>query len=304
MLVPSLQEFYSTLGLRKKRKTIDSPVTFPSMSPLLPESKPIGQSYGSILSEANRGLAPHSLYISSLLHVIRHCSLSIKHAQITSQMDAQEIPYVEEVSRHAASTNLWFRLPFAGDNSWGNICLCLGKLGTMCWQVKVTDPYFRELRELQKGSSSTGWGNGVRIANASDNDSHICFDSDGVVLNYETVEVDSVKRLVSDLQRLSNVRLFAHGMRNLLGVRPTDDKLEGGLENKQQSLVKGSLETGDKISELMKKAFKIEAVGLMSLWFCYGMMPTMVHFVVEWEAGKEGCTMHVSPDQLWPHTKV
>ncbi|KAB2037214.1 hypothetical protein ERO13_D03G054650v2, partial [Gossypium hirsutum] len=29
----------------------------------------------------------------------------------------------------------------------------------------------------------------------------------------------------------------------------------------------------------------------------------LARFVVEWESGKEGCTMHVSPDQLWPHTK-
>ena len=26
--------------------------------------------------------------------------------------------------------------------------------------------------------------------------------------------------------------------------------------------------------------------------------------LLDWESGKEGCTMHVSPDQLWPHTKV
>ncbi|TYG71343.1 hypothetical protein ES288_D05G389100v1, partial [Gossypium darwinii] len=30
----------------------------------------------------------------------------------------------------------------------------------------------------------------------------------------------------------------------------------------------------------------------------------LARFVVEWESGKEGCTMHVSPYQLWPHTKV
>jgi len=52
----------------------------------------------------------------------------------------------------------------------------------------------------------------------------------------------------------------------------------------------------------MRKTFRIEAVGLMSLWFSYGTMP-MVHIVVEWEIAKGGCTMHVSPDQLWPHTK-
>jgi len=30
----------------------------------------------------------------------------------------------------------------------------------------------------------------------------------------------------------------------------------------------------------------------------------MVHFIVEWEASNDGCKIHVSPDQLWPHTKV
>ncbi|CAL5440566.1 unnamed protein product [Camellia sinensis] len=53
----------------------------------------------------------------------------------------------------------------------------------------------------------------------------------------------------------------------------------------------------------MRRAFRIEAVGLMSLWFSFGS-GVLACFVVEWESGKEGCTMHVSPDQLWPHTKV
>ncbi|TYH49464.1 hypothetical protein ES332_D10G138800v1 [Gossypium tomentosum] len=53
----------------------------------------------------------------------------------------------------------------------------------------------------------------------------------------------------------------------------------------------------------MRRSFRIEAVGLLSLWFCFGS-GVLAHFVVEWESGKEGCTMHVSPDQLWPYTKV
>ncbi|CAA6653682.1 unnamed protein product [Spirodela intermedia] len=304
-LIPSLQEFYATLGLRKRRKIGDSTACHSSASQILSstlKSRTDVHTYGSILSEANHGLAPHNVYVSALLHVVRHCSLCIKHAQVTSQMDALEIPYVEEVGLHIPSSNLWFRLPFARDDLWDHICLCLGKLGSMTWDVKVNDPYFKELWELQKGSTSTGWGCGVRIANVSDTDSHICFDPEGVVLNYETVEIDSIKKLVSDLQRLSNARLFVRGMRNLLGVR-SDDKFEESSDTKVQSSGKGSLEIGDKISEQIKRTFKIEAVGLMSLWFCYGTMPVMAHFVVEWEAGKEGCTMHVSPDQLWPHTK-
>ncbi|TYH87808.1 hypothetical protein ES332_D01G145100v1 [Gossypium tomentosum] len=35
---------------------------------------------------------------------------------------------------------------------------------------------------------------------------------------------------------------------------------------------------------------------------CFGS-GVLARFVVEWESGKEGCTMHVSTDQLWPHTK-
>ncbi|XP_028061566.1 mediator of RNA polymerase II transcription subunit 14-like isoform X4 [Camellia sinensis] len=52
----------------------------------------------------------------------------------------------------------------------------------------------------------------------------------------------------------------------------------------------------------MRRAFRIEAVGLMSLWFSFGS-GVLACFVVEWESGKEGSTMHVSPDQLLPHTK-
>ncbi|XP_028061567.1 mediator of RNA polymerase II transcription subunit 14-like isoform X5 [Camellia sinensis] len=53
----------------------------------------------------------------------------------------------------------------------------------------------------------------------------------------------------------------------------------------------------------MRRAFRIEAVGLMSLWFSFGS-GVLACFVVEWESGKEGSTMHVSPDQLLPHTKL
>lgn len=307
-MIPSLQGLEAASGLNKRRKTSETALhqNAASQAPSLLTGKPVGYTYGNLLAEANHGLAPSSIYVSVLLHVIRHCSLCIKHARLTSQMDALEIPYVEEVSLRTPSSNLWFRLSFAREESWKHICLRLGKPGSMFWDVKINDPYFQELWELFRGSSSTPWGSGVRISNTSDSDSHIQFDPDGVILSYKTVEANSVQRLVSDLQRLYNARLFACGMRKLIGVR-VDDKLlddNGAKSENKLQLTKGISENGNKLFEQMRKTFKIEAVGLMSLWFSYGSMPVMAHFVVEWEAGKSGCTMHVSPDHLWPHTKV
>ncbi|XP_022680352.1 mediator of RNA polymerase II transcription subunit 14 isoform X3 [Setaria italica] len=259
--------------------------------------------YGDVLAERNN-CVPATIYASVLLHVIRHCSLCIKHAQLTAQMDSLAIPYVEEVGLRTPSSNLWLTLPFAQDDSWKHICLRLGKAGSMSWDVRINDPHFRELWELNGGNTTTQWGVGIRIANTSEMDSHISFDSDGVVLTYNTVEADSVQKLVSDLRRLSNARSFACGMRRLIGVK-IDDKLDDNqlsTEMKSQSVNKGNSDASDKLSDQMRKTFRIEAVGLMSLWFSYGTMP-MVHIVVEWEIAKGGCTMHVSPDQLWPHTK-
>ncbi|KAM0029677.1 putative mediator complex, subunit Med14 [Helianthus debilis subsp. tardiflorus] len=254
--------------------------------------------YVNLIAEANKDDAPSSIYVSALLLVVRHCSLCIKHARLTSQMDALDIPYAEEIGLRTASSNIWFKLPFARNDTWEHICLRLGKKpGSMYWDVKISDQHFIDLFELQKGSSDTAWGSNVRIANASDIDSHIRYDADGVVLTYNSVEADSIKKLVADIQRLSNARTFALGMRKLLVVK-SDEKTE-------EIRSKGSLEVGDKYIEQMRKAFKIEAVGLMSLWFSFGsgVSGVLARFVVEWESGKNGCTMHVSPDQLWPHTK-
>ncbi|KAJ0967780.1 hypothetical protein J5N97_024697 [Dioscorea zingiberensis] len=290
MMIPSVQGREACTDMQKRRKIVDSSGSrqgdLQAFSSVL-SAKHDEYVYGSLLSEANRGTVLSNIYVSALLHVIRHCSLCIKHARLTSQMDALDIPYVEEIA-------------FAMDDSWQNICLRLGKPGSMCWDVKINDKHFRELWELQKGSTNTPWGSCVRIANASDVDSHIRYDPEGVVLGYKTVEANSIEKLVSDLRRLSNARFFACGMRKLLGVR-VDDKLDDSntiSDNKLQSVVKS-----EAVSEQVKRTFKIEAVGLMSLWFTYGTMPVTAHFVVEWESGKEGCTIHVSPDQLWPHTK-
>lgn len=288
-LVPSLHSVEVGPGSCKRRK-IEESVIYSGII-----GKTEGYSYANLIAEANKGKAPSSVYVSALLHVVRHCSLCIKHARLTSQMDALDIPYVEEVGLRNASSNLWFRLPFARGDTWQYICLRLGRPGSMYWDVKINDQHFRDLWELQKGGSSTPWGSGVRIANTSDIDSHIRYDPEGVVLSYNSVEADSIKKLVADIQRLSNARMFALGMRRLLGVRSDEKSEENGA--------KGPAEGADRLTEQMRRAFRIEAVGLMSLWFSFGS-GVLARFVVEWESGKDGCTMHVSPDQLWPHTKV
>jgi mediator of RNA polymerase II transcription subunit 14 len=302
--LPSLQGLTSSLPVKRRRisESVNSSLPLQAYSSSLQSGTNLA--HGNILAERN-DCVPATVYASVLLHVIRHCSLCIKHAQLTAQMDSLAIPYVEEVGMRSPSSNLWLRLPFAQDDSWKHICLRLGKAGSMSWDVRINDPHFRELWELNGGSTTTPWGVGVRIANTSEMDSHISFDADGVALTYSTVETDSIQKLDSDLRRLANARVFARGMRRLIGVK-LDDKLDDNqisMGTKLQSVNKGHSDAADRLSEQMGKPFRIEAVGLMSFWFSYGHMP-MVHFVVEWETAKKGCTMHVSPDQLWPHTKV
>ncbi|KAK4852737.1 hypothetical protein QYF36_026620 [Acer negundo] len=308
-LIPSLQDIEVAAEFGNKRRKISESAHAqqPSSQALVTAemvTKTEGYSYGNLIAEANKGNAPSSIYVSALLHVVRHCSLCIKHARLTSQMESLEIPYVEEVGLRSASSNIWFRLPFARGDTWQHICLRLGRPGSMYWDVKINDQHFRDLWELQKGNNSTPWGSGVRIANTSDVDSHIRYDPEGVVLSYQSVEADSIKNLVADIQRLANARMFALGMRKLLGVRADDKPEESSPNSDGKAPVggKGAAEAADKLSEQMRRAFRIEAVGLMSLWFSFGS-GVLARFVVEWESGKEGCTMHVSPDQLWPHTK-
>lgn len=307
-LIPSLKGVEANSGFCKRRKISEMAGAQKSspqlLMPMEMVSKSDGYSYGNLIAEANKGNASSSIYVSALLHVVRHCSLCIKHARLTSQMEALDIPYVEEVGLRSASSSIWFRLPFARGDTWQHICLRLGRPGSMYWDVKINDQHFRDLWELQKGSNCTPWGSGVRIANTSDIDSHIRYDPEGVVLSYQSVESDSIKKLVADIQRLSNARMFALGMRRLLGVR-ADEKAEDSTSSDVKAPVgaKGSIDVADRLSEQMRRAFRIEAVGLMSLWFSFGS-GVVARFVVEWESGKEGCTMHVSPDQLWPHTKV
>ncbi|PIN26584.1 Thyroid hormone receptor-associated coactivator complex component (TRAP170) [Handroanthus impetiginosus] len=305
--LPSLHYLKANETSNKRRKIKGGPhPQLPSTRLLISHDHPIGtegHSFANLIAEANKGNASPSIYVSVLLHIVRHCSLCIKHGRLTSQMEALDIPYVEEVGLRSASSNLWFSLPFSRADTWQHICLRLGRPGSLEWDVKIIDPHYKDLWELQKGSNNTPWGSGVRIANTSDVDSHIRYDSEGVVLSYNSVEADSIKKLVADIQRLSNARTFALRMRKLLGAR-TDEKLDesnASIDSRAPSGLK-TVEGSEKFSEQMRRAFRIEAVGLMSLWFSFGS-GVLARFVVEWESGKEGCRMHVSPDQLWPHTK-
>lgn len=291
--IPSLQRSIISGGPRKRRKLPEDASSVQSRTTL---------TYGTILREGNCCIT-ENIYASVLLQVIKHCSLRIKYAQLTTQMNSLNIPYVEEVGLGTPSSNLWLRLPFAQDGSWKHTCLRLGEAGSMSWGVRINDPYYGALWELHGGSNTTEWGSHVRIANTSEMDSHISFDYDGVTLTYNSVEADSIQRLVSELRRLSNARVFACGMRRLVRIK-VDEKL---VENQLATKAKLHARKGfrNRLSDQMAKNFRINAVGLMNLWFSYGAnaMP-MVHFVVEWDASKAGCTMRISPDHLWPHTKV
>ncbi|CAN6895336.1 unnamed protein product [Brassica oleracea] len=296
-LIPSLQVVEGVTHPNKRSKTSASQAL---STAVVTSTKAIGCSYGDLIAEANKGNAPSSVFVYALLHVVRHSSLSIKHAKLTSQMEALDIQYVEEMGLRDSFSDIWFRLPFAQNDSWQHICLQLGRPGSMCWDVKINDQHFRDLWELQKGSKSTPWGSGVHIANSSDVDSHIRYDPEGVVLTYQSVEADSIKKLVADIQRLSNARRFSLGMRKLLGIKADEKTEEPGGANHAVKGPAGGKGGGEAVDRW--RAFKIEAVGLTSLWFSFGS-GILARFVVEWESGKDECTMHVSPDQHWPHTK-
>ncbi|KAK1388084.1 Mediator of RNA polymerase II transcription subunit 14 [Heracleum sosnowskyi] len=305
-LIPSLH--FSEVNKRssKRRKLAESSYIQQPSSQMVTTaiSRTDGYKYAEVIAEANKGNSASNIYVSALLHVVSYCSLCIKHARLTSQMQVLDIPYVEEVGLRNVSSNLWFRLPSSRGDTWKNICLRLGRPGNMHWDVKIHDQHFRELWDLQRGSNSTSWGSGVRVANTSDVDSHIGYDAEGVILSYNSVEADSIEKLVADIQRLSSSRMFALGMRKLLGVG-SEEKLEDSVmlyDADVSAGVKSVGEAVDKSSEHIRRSFRIEAVGLMSLWFSFGS-GVLARFVVEWESGKNGCTMHVTPDQLWPHTK-
>ena len=107
---PSLQGLEENTGFYKRRNISESTHSQqPSSQALLSTemvAKSEGYSYGNLIAEANKGNVPYSIYVSALLQVVRHCSLCIKHARLTSQMEALEIPYVEGVGLRNASSNI------------------------------------------------------------------------------------------------------------------------------------------------------------------------------------------------------
>lgn len=317
--LPALHELTTMRAL--KRRKIDSHGSAELVGPSLSATSTsslgalqlfVGQPFSSILAAANQGKGSICSYTAFVLQVVRRCSLCIKHARLTSQMGAFGIPYVEEVGLRKPSTNLWFRLPaskagkYLRSNSvsgWKHVCLCLGKPGSTAWEVKIQDDHFKGLHELhsQKNPSS-----GAQVI-TSEVDSHIRCTFEGLVLTYQSVEDDSIRKMLADLERLWNARVFALEMKRLLESKG-DEKGDSGHEKLmklQNKGISGDRTEGEKAWEVIKRAFRIEAVGLMSVWFNYvGSLPGVIaRFVVEWETGKKGCTMHVSPDQLWPHTK-
>ncbi|CAM8935678.1 unnamed protein product [Rhodiola kirilowii] len=288
--IPSLCDAISDIGRRTKRKRLES-VPIGLLDPLkqtAPRWRGNSEvySYADCMAEADKRSASNSIYVSALVHVVKHCSLSINCARLTSQMESLKIPYTEEIGLTHISSNLWLCLPSIKDYSWPYLCLQLDNAGSMNWNVTINDQYFRDLCQIRKGNSTTCWGSVVYVDNTSLADSHIHFDPEGVTLCYKSVEVDSIQKLIADVHRLSNARMFALGMKKLIEVR--SDQKEGI--------------TNVKFSEQLRKSFKIDKVGLTSLWFTY-VYGGVTRFVVEWQAGKEGCTMHVSPEHLWPHTK-
>ncbi|KAL0717673.1 hypothetical protein Bca4012_066995 [Brassica carinata] len=297
-LIPSLQGVEGVANPNKRGKTSELVQRHASQTlstTVAASTKSIGCSYVNLIAEANKGNTPPSVFVYALLHVVRHSLLSIKHAKLTSQMEALDIQYVEETVLRDAFSDIWFRLPFAQNDSWQHICLQLGTPGSMCWDVKINDQHFRDLWELQKGSKTTPWGSGVHIASSSDVDSHIRYDPEGVVLRYQSVEADSIKKLVADIQRLSNARMFSFATWHKADEKAEESGASAAIKRPARGKVSG--EAVDRW-----RALKIEAVGLTGLWFSFGS-GILARFVVEWEPGKDGCTMHVSPDQHWPHTK-
>ena len=330
--LPSLKAISANTRTEKKRKVVESvPVSISQLKPLLstPTSRAVlesftNQTYGNVMRAANQGKASAGAYRAVFLEVDRRCRLCIKHARLTRQMDAQGIPYVNEVGLREPSTVLRFRLPATvptgdprtreiwSDESfgWQQMCLCLGSPGTEGWTVEVTDSYFNSLWELQRQHEGLRCMRDVQFASPSQDDAHMQCTHEGLVLRYPMVEADSVLKLVTDLERIWRARSFAISIKKILGIRE-----EGKKQGREQwSRAQGNVgqigdksEGGEKRWEVMRRSFRVEAVGLTTVSFTYvgsSLLPGIVaRFVVEWGSSRRGCTVH-SPEQLWPHTKV
>jgi len=144
--IPSLQQSRISGGPRKRRKPSEI-MKDGVLSKEYSSGKPL--TYGNIFTEENHYVTSAN-YASVLCHAIKHCSLCIKYAQLTTQMDSLGIPYAEETDLGTPSSNLWLRLPFLKEDSWKHVCLRLGKTGRMSWDVRITDPYYGSLWKLSR----------------------------------------------------------------------------------------------------------------------------------------------------------
>jgi hypothetical protein len=116
----SLQSL-SASGDREKRRKIGLEVVsvpafqskshVPSITTTAVSQSVLSQSYGHLIRAANQGKASAGAYRAVFQQVEERCRLCIKHARLTRQMDAQGIPYVNEVGFREPSTVLRFRLP-------------------------------------------------------------------------------------------------------------------------------------------------------------------------------------------------
>ena len=90
-LIPSLQNLEANTRFNKRRKISESTHTLQPLSQALISSemacKSEGYNYGNLIAEANKVNATSSVYVSALLHVVRHCSLCIKHARDTTCLE-------------------------------------------------------------------------------------------------------------------------------------------------------------------------------------------------------------------------
>lgn len=172
--LPSIQGLASSAVIAKRRKTEhkgsqslvgQSGVDGGLVRTLLVLESFVGKPFASIVAVASEGMAPIGAYTAFLLQVVRRCWLYTKHARLTSQKNALNIQYVQEVGLRMPSSNLRFWLPSKGASrdpkkhdtaaGWQQICLCLGKLGMNGWEVEVQDVHFKGLWELQKQQSSS-----------------------------------------------------------------------------------------------------------------------------------------------------
>lgn len=322
----SLQALSATDGREKRRRTtrlemVPVATSIQQNLTTAPVSqRGLLQSYGHIIRAANQGRASAGAYRAVFQQVEERCRLCIKHARLSRQMDAQGIPYVNEVGLREPSIVLRFRLPATvptGDSrtrqleidddsfGWQQMSLCLGKPGSEGWEVKVLDTYFSGLWKLQKQCEGSIAGTGAQFASPSQYDSHMQCTHEGLVLKYSTVQDDSVTKLVTDLERIWRARAFSLGIRKLLGPKEDEKKRSNEQWGKGQGRPGDVAEVGEKKWEVLRRAFRVDAVGLTSVSFTFvgSMAGAVARFVVEWGTTRRGCTVH-SPEQLWPHTKV